>query len=83
MVAVGALLALVAVLILGRNGRDDAPELAASTPPGRAPLIDPGQLVSGGPPPDGIPPVDRPRFVAADQVGWLTAAEPVAVVESG
>jgi hypothetical protein len=82
-VAVGALLALVAVLILGRNGSDDAPELAASTPPGQAPLVDPGQLVSGGPPPDGIPPVDRPRFVAADQVGWLTAAEPVAVVESG
>jgi Protein of unknown function (DUF3179) len=71
------------VLLLGRNDQDDAPELAASTPPGRAPLVDPSQLVSGGPPPDGIPPVDRPRFVAAGDVGWLAAAEPVAVVEAG
>jgi hypothetical protein len=79
-VAVLALLALVTGLLLGR---DDGPELATSTPPGRAPLVDPGQLVPGGPPPDGIPPVDRPRFVAAHEVGWLAKAEPVAVVETG
>ena len=80
MVAVGVLLALAAGLLLGRN---DRPRLATSTPLGRSPLIDPGQLVSGGPPPDGIPPVDRPRFVAAHEVGWLAKAEPVAVVETG
>jgi hypothetical protein len=79
-VAVGVLLALAAGLLLGRN---DRPRLATSTPLGRSPLIDPGQLVSGGPPPDGIPPVDRPRFVAAHEVGWLAKAEPVAVVETG
>jgi hypothetical protein len=78
-VAVGVLLALAAGLLLGRN---DRPRLATSTPLGRSPLIDPGQLVSGGPPPDGIPPVDRPRFVAAHEVGWLAKAEPVAVVET-
>jgi hypothetical protein len=78
-----ALLALAAVLLLGRNGRDDAPQLTTSSPPGRAPLVDPGQLVPGGPPPDGIPPVDRPRFVAASDAGWLAATEPVAVVELG
>ena len=80
MVAVGVLLVLAAGLLLGRN---DRPRLATSTPLGRSPLIDPGQLVSGGPPPDGIPPVDRPRFVAAHEVGWLAKAEPVAVVETG
>jgi thiol-disulfide isomerase/thioredoxin len=46
-----------------------------------APLVDPGDLVPGGPPPDGIPAIDRPRFQPARSVSWLAAAEPVAVVE--
>jgi hypothetical protein len=68
----------VGVVLLSR---DDAPELAGSTPPGRAQLVDPGDIVSGGPPPDGIPPVDRPRFQAVGEVDWLARAEPVAMVE--
>lgn len=42
-----------------------------------APLIDLEHLVSGGPPPDGIPPIDQPNFRRADTVDWLTADEPV------
>ncbi|MGB3829077.1 MAG: DUF3179 domain-containing protein [Ornithinimicrobium sp.] len=41
------------------------------------PLIDPDQVRSGGPPPDGIPPIDEPSFETASQVDWLTAEEPV------
>ncbi|MCH7586392.1 MAG: DUF3179 domain-containing protein [Acidobacteria bacterium] len=46
------------------------------------PLIDPADIRSGGPPPDGIPPIDDPQFVtvaAADE--YLNDAEPVLVVE--
>src|SRR6266508_6814591 len=79
---VAAAVAIAAVLVvLAVAGQDDRPSLAASAPPGRAPLVDPADIVSGGPPPDGIPPVDRPRFQAAGEAGWLAAAEPVAVVE--
>lgn len=46
------------------------------------PLIDPGDILSGGPPPDGIPPVDNPQFVSVDVAdGWLNDAEPVLVVD--
>ncbi|GAA4374623.1 DUF3179 domain-containing protein [Agromyces bauzanensis] len=41
------------------------------------PLIDPGEVLSGGPPPDGIPAIDDPRFQPADEVDWLTANEPI------
>jgi hypothetical protein len=42
------------------------------------------EIVQGGPPKDGIPPIDRPRFVTtaeADQ--WLSGREPVVVVSEG
>ena len=41
------------------------------------PLVDPAQVRSGGVPPDGIPPIDTPRFVAAAEVTWLTPDEAV------
>jgi hypothetical protein len=41
------------------------------------PLIDLDHLVSGGPPPDGIPPIDDPQFLPADSVDWLALDEPV------
>lgn len=41
------------------------------------PLIDPDDVKSGGPPPDGIPPIDEPSFERADRVDWLEATEPV------
>ena len=78
-----AALAIGGVLVVAVARHDAGPSLATSAPPGRAPLVDPGDIVSGGPPPDGIPPIDRPRFQAAGTVDWLAAAEPVAVVELG
>ena len=41
------------------------------------PLIDPDSLRSGGPPPDGIPAIDNPRFEKAKDVGWLDPNESV------
>ncbi len=43
-----------------------------------------GEFSSGGPPRDGIPPIDRPRFVSpAEASTWLKKREPVLVVERG
>jgi uncharacterized protein DUF3179 len=46
------------------------------------PLIEPSEIVAGGPPPDGIPSLDNPRFVAvADSLDVLDRVEPVIAVE--
>ncbi len=46
------------------------------------PLVDPADILSGGPPPDGIPPVDDPQFVTvAEADAWLNDPEPVLVVD--
>ncbi len=45
------------------------------------PLISPEEVRSGGPPPDGIPPIDEPKFQTADSVDWLSNVEPVLSVE--
>ena len=42
-----------------------------------APLIDLDELISGGPPPDGIPAIDAPKFERADRVDWLEDTEAV------
>jgi hypothetical protein len=39
------------------------------------------ELRSGGPPPDGIPPIDDPKFVAAGDVDFLAENEPVMAVD--
>jgi hypothetical protein len=42
------------------------------------------EIVSGGPPKDGIPAIDRPRFESAREAGrWLKSRDPVMVVEDG
>lgn len=41
------------------------------------PTVPLDQLRSGGPPPDGIPPIDEPRFLRPDQVDFLADNEPV------
>jgi hypothetical protein len=44
-------------------------------------LIDTGELLSGGPPRDGIPSIDRPHFVTPAEAGdWLADNEPVLAV---
>jgi hypothetical protein len=45
------------------------------------PLIDVAEVRSGGPPPDGIPPVDAPRFLDPDDVDFLADNEPVLALE--
>ncbi|MDZ7676051.1 MAG: DUF3179 domain-containing protein [Acidimicrobiales bacterium] len=45
------------------------------------PLVDPSEVVSGGPPPDGIPPIDEPRFLDVDDVDFLEDDEPVLFLE--
>ena len=45
------------------------------------PLVPIDRIVSGGPPPDGIPPIDDPRFVPADEVNFLLDSEAVLALE--
>ncbi len=47
------------------------------------PLVDPAELLSGGPPPDGIPSIDDPRFVRAGDVDFLGESEPVLALTVG
>ncbi|MGH9152081.1 MAG: DUF3179 domain-containing protein [Acidimicrobiales bacterium] len=46
-----------------------------------APLVDTDEIISGGPPPDGIPPIDEPKFQAVGTVDWLEDEEPVLALE--
>jgi len=43
-------------------------------------LVDRSLIVSGGPPPDGIPPIDDPQFQIASDVDWIEPDEPVLVL---
>jgi hypothetical protein len=45
------------------------------------PIVDVGELRPGGPPPDGIPAIDEPRFLDAGGVDFLTDNEPVLALE--
>lgn len=74
--------------------RSELPEqFLDQEPPGRAAgefvtdfsraTVDFADVLSGGPPRDGIPSIDRPRFVAlADARGWIDPREPVLVIEA-
>ncbi len=46
-----------------------------------APLVDPAEIISGGPPPDGIPPIDEPTFLPTGAVDFLADDEPVLALE--
>ena len=41
------------------------------------------EIISGGPPPDGIPSIDRPKFLAPAEADWLQDREPVIALELG
>jgi Protein of unknown function (DUF3179) len=47
------------------------------------PLVDPDDIISGGPPPDGIPPIDDPTFLVPADATFLADREPVLAVEIG
>ena len=83
-----AALALVLVACGPERGTPDQPPSAdgedvpsaldnPADPAFPAPLIDLDHLVSGGPPPDGIPPIDHPKFQTAAEVDWLEENCPV------
>jgi hypothetical protein len=50
---------------------DDLPE----------PVVDPAEIVSGGPPPDGIPSIDEPTFLPTTAVDFLADDEPVLAID--
>ena len=65
--------------LLVESPREDVPSaldspLAEGLP---EPLVDTARIVSGGPAPDGIPPIDEPRFDSVPEVDWLDDQEPV------
>ncbi len=46
------------------------------------PLVPIDEIISGGPPPDGIPPIDDPAFIPVENADeWLLADEPVVVLD--
>lgn len=46
------------------------------------PLVDTAQIISGGPPPDGIPPIDDPKFLdVVTNLDVIPADEPVVALE--
>ena len=49
----------------------------------REPLVDPDEVRSGGPPPDGIPSIDEPKFLRPDEVGFVADEEPVLALDVG
>ncbi|MEE8332114.1 MAG: DUF3179 domain-containing protein [Acidimicrobiia bacterium] len=62
-----------AVLPFGPSALDDMFSNKLPTP-----LVDVDQIISGGPPPDGIPPIDDPTFVTVAEANtYLTDREPV------
>ena len=90
MVAVSIRVLLVSVFLAGAcrpapdEGSGEPDAAAPATPSGspiEGPLIDPAEIVSGGVPPDGIPPIDDPTFVQPDAVRFLDPKEPVVAVE--
>jgi len=46
--------------------------------------VDPSEILSGGPPKDGIPAIDNPKFVSYEEaMPWLADNEPVVAFEHG
>lgn len=65
------------------DGRGDGPSALndAANPDFPEPLVDLNRIFSGGPAPDGIPPIDSPAFQTATTVDWLRCNEPVLSLE--
>jgi len=61
--------------------REDVPSALRDIGSFDVALVDRNQVLSGGPPPDGIPSIDEPRFLNVGDVGFLDDREPVIVLE--
>jgi hypothetical protein len=71
----------LAAVLVGVAGGAGAVELRTNRAKALVPL---DEIVPGGPPPDGIPAIDRPKFVTPGEADrWLQAREPVLAVEIG
>jgi hypothetical protein len=69
------MVSLLAGGLLVAVAASEAVELRTDTSKALVPL---DEIISGGPPPDGIPAIDQPRFVSPDEASaWLVAKEPV------
>lgn len=75
---------------LERQAREPRPVANSAMPPRHLNadlfpelLVERFQIVSGGPPPDGIPSIDEPSFTVASNVDFLDEAEPVVLVDLG
>jgi hypothetical protein len=92
LIAVIAVIAVTAVACAGTGGGgaevdvrstgDRGPSaLVDPNAPGLPePLVDTSRIISGGPPPDGIPPIDDPTFENPASVDWLNDREPVLAI---
>jgi hypothetical protein len=72
-----------AVAEVAPSAREDVPSALEnpddpSFPPA---LVDVDEIISGGPPPDGIPAIDEPKFLSPDEVTFLEDVEPVIAFE--
>ena len=86
-----ALLTLVAILSLSCASSTEAQRSASRSADERYPgwrtstakrSIELSELISGGPPKDGIPAIDRPNFISIAEAGkWLGGNEPVIALE--
>ncbi|MBT4153863.1 MAG: DUF3179 domain-containing protein [Candidatus Magasanikbacteria bacterium] len=72
-------------LVLTNSGKSELPvlnradQVAEQEISGKAhptPLVDPSEIIGGGPPQDGIPSIDAPLFDAASEVDYLDETEP-------
>lgn len=67
-----------------KAGSSYAPEGVKTLPDGTRYLVHPDMLISGGPPMDGIPSIDNPRFASIDEAdAWLEDEELGAAVVHG
>ena len=75
--------AAVATGPIASTAREDVPSALRDRrhPDHPEPLVDLSQIRSGGPPPDGIPPLEDPAFEPAGEVDWLPGVEPVLALE--
>ena len=72
-------LALLTTASLAAAVASEADTLRTDTSKALVPLE---EIISGGPPPDGIPAIDRPSFVTpADAARWIAPKEPVLALE--
>lgn len=88
--AVAGLVLLGVILVQTDDGSESAQQVTSGTDPSAEAqfpwemseppesLIPLEEIRSGGPPPDGIPPIDDPQFVSASEASeWLADREPV------